>query len=126
MTVTKSTAARNAACNAVVDLIDDGTNISYGTLDVLTSDSTVISTLRCSYPAFYNAVDGTATAYQIYDNTAFIDGTASSFGFYDRNRTFVWGGDITGPGGGGTLELNSVSIPADSTVSVTEAKYKVP
>lgn len=126
--LTKSAAAKNAACDAVVDLIDIGTGLSYGTLNVYTSDSTLISSSRLSNPAFADATDGTSTANLIYDATAFVDGTAATFGFYDRDSTWVWGGDISLPSGGGVMELSSLSIPADTTVSINSSstKYIVP
>ena len=126
MSVTKSSAATNAACDAVVDLIDVGSLSPYGLMVIQTVDSTTITSHRLSNPSFSDAVDGTSQANMIYDGTALVDGTASTFGFYDRDGTFVWGGDITGPGGGGDLELTSISIPVDSTVSITSARYIVP
>lgn len=126
MALRKTAGTKNAACNAVVDRIDDGTSNPYGSLSISTSDSTVITALRLSNPAFADATDGTATANYIYDNTAFVDGTASLFDFYNRDGTQIWGGSVTGPGGGGELEISSVSIPADTTVSISTAKYIVP
>jgi len=125
MSVLKSTVAKNAACNAVVDLIDTGSLRPYGTLNILTADSTVLSALRLTNPSFSNAVDGTATASTIYDNTSFIDGTAAFFGFYNRDSTYIWGGNITTVGGGGIMELNALSIPQDATFSITSVKYIV-
>lgn len=127
MALNKSTVAKNAACDAIVDLIDEGTSSPYGTLNVYTSDSTLITSIRLSNPSFSNSVDGTATANFIYDATALVDGTASSFGFYNRDSTFVWGGDITLPGDGGVMELSSLSIPVDTTVSIASpVRYIVP
>lgn len=127
MSLQKSTDAKNAACNGVVDLIDDGTSSPFGTLNIYTSDSTLITSIQLSNPAFGNAVDGTATANFIYDATALVDGTASSFGFYNRDSTWVWGGDVTLPGNGGVMELSSLYIPADTTVSISSpVRYIVP
>lgn len=126
MNLRKSSDARNAACDAVVDMIDDGTSLAYGTLKILTYDSTVITSLQLSVPAFGDASDGTAIANTIYDNTAFIDGTAALFDFYNRDATWVWGGDVTLPGGGGVMELSSLGMPKDTTVSISSARYMVP
>ena len=123
----KSTEAKNASCNALVDLIDVGSLAPYGSLNIYNSDSTMISSLRLSNPSFNNAIDGTATANFIYDATALIDGTASSFGFYNRDASFVWGGDVTLPGNGGVMELSSLIIPKDTTVSISSpVRYIVP
>lgn len=126
MDLRKSAEAKNAACNGVVDLIDVGSGSPYGLLNIYTSDSTLITSMRLSNPAFADATDGTSTANQIFDSTAYIDGTASTFDFYNRDSTWVWGGDISLAGGGGVMELSSLSIPQDTTVSVSTAKYIVP
>jgi|GEM_PF-4358569 len=126
MAVRKSTASKNAAADAVVDRIDLGSLASYGSLKLSTFDSTVITSHRLSNPSFADAVDGTSTANLIWDATALLDATASLFDFYDRDGTWVWGGSATIADGGGELELNSISIPIDSTVSITSAKYIVP
>lgn len=126
MNLRKSSDARNASCNSVVDLIDDGTSFAYGSLQIKTYDSTVITALQLSNPAFKDASDGTAVANDIYDNTAFIDGTASLFDFYSRDGSWVWGGDISLAGNGGIMELNSLIIAKDDTVSISTAKYIVP
>ena len=66
-----SAAARNAMCNALVDLIDGGAGA--GTLKIYTAtqpagpgtaitDQTILATLTFSDPAFGNAATGTATA----------------------------------------------------------------
>lgn len=126
MAVTKSSDAQNAACDAIVDLIDGGSASPYGLLIIQTIDSTALSSHRLSNPSFGDAVDGTSSANLIYDATCQVDGTAKYFNFYDRDGTFVWGGGVTGPGGGGELELTSVSLPVDSTVSISSTQYIVP
>ncbi len=56
---TLSTAARNAAANAVVDLCDVS---GPGDLVFLTSGDVAVATLTLSNPAFGNATNGVATA----------------------------------------------------------------
>lgn len=124
--VNKTEATRNAACNAVVDRVDDGTNSPYGVLGLYTSDSTEITALRLSNPAFRDATDGTAIVNFIYDATAFVDGTAALFWFNNRDGSNVFGGTVSGPGGGGDMQLSNISIPKDSTVSITPGYYSVP
>jgi len=127
MPLNKSTEAKNAACNAIVDMIDDGSSMPYGTLRIFDSSSNLISSLRLSNPAFNDAIDGTSTVDFIYDSTAVADGTASEFGFYNRDSTWIWGGDITLPGNGGVMELSSLSIPTDTTISISSpVRYIVP
>jgi hypothetical protein len=124
--VTKSLLAKNAACNAVVDMVDTGLYLPYGQLRIYNADGTSLVSHRCSNPAFMSASDGTATANTIYDAVVTADGTAASFWFIDRDSSNVWGGAVTVAGGGGELELNSISLPLDSTNSITAAKYIVP
>lgn len=126
MGVTKSLLARNASCNATVDLIDTGTTSPYGTLRIFNSDAVVLASLRLSNPAFGNAIDGTAVANLIYDNTGIANGVPATFGFYDRDASFVWGAQVTAVGGGGELELNPLYIGDGSAVSISSARYWAP
>lgn len=126
MDLRKSSEAKNTACDGIVDLIDVGSISPYGALNIYTSDSTLITSMRLSNPAFADAIDGTSTANTIYDSTAYMDGTAATFDFYNRDSTWVWGGDVSLAGQGGILELSSLSIPKDTTVSISTARYIVP
>lgn len=126
MNIRKSSAAKNAACDAVVGLIDQGSFRAYGLLAIYTYDSTALGMLRLSNPAFADATDGTAYTNYIYDSTGIRDGTAALFNFLDRDSTFVWGGDVSLPGQGGTLELSSLGIRTDSTISISTGYYAVP
>lgn len=86
-----STACRNAACDAIVDLIDAGTGA--GTVAVRTgtpptnvadaSTGTLLGTLTFSTTAFGDASSGTATAASITSDTnADASGTAGHFRVY--------------------------------------------
>ena len=128
--VTKSTAAKNAACNAVTTLIDQTTNGSIGwssgRLQLYRSgDSLVIASLICANPCFLTANDGTAMANHINDATALLDGTATTFGFVNRDNVFVWGGTVKSDGSG-ELNLSSTSISTGTIVSVTSGRYIAP
>jgi len=128
--VTKSTAAKNAACNAVTDLIDQTSTGWFGwpsgRLQLYrSSDSSVIASLVCANPAFLPAIDGTSMANPISDATALLDGTATTFGFVNRDSTFVWGGTV-GSDGSSELNLGSNVISSGTIVSVTSGRYIVP
>lgn len=71
----KSTETQNRACNSVVDFVDEGSLYSSGQINLFNADSTLITTLSLSYPAFRDATDGTSVANTIYDATAYRDGT---------------------------------------------------
>ena len=122
----KSLLARNTACNAIVALVNTGSTLSAGQLRIYTSDSTLISYLPFSNPAFLTAVDGTSVSSPISDATALIDATASTFSVINRDSTVVWTGTVTGLTGHGDLKLNAISIPKDTTVSISQATYIVP
>lgn len=125
--ITKQMIARNASCNQIVGLLDTtGSLYSTGHLSIYTSDSTRITFHTLSNPAFGTSADGTSTAYPISDATALIDGTASTFAFENRNGSAIWKGSVTVNGHGGALQLESVSIPKDTTVAISSATYVVP
>jgi hypothetical protein len=126
MAISKDTTARNAACNAIVDLLDQGVNYTTGHLSIYNSDMTRITWHQLSNPAFGDATDGTSYANLIGDATALLDATANSFNFENRDGSSIWSGDITMVGGGGSLELDSTVIPQDTTVTIAYANYIVP
>jgi hypothetical protein len=128
--IQKDTTARNTACDAIVDLVNQGADYSTGHLSIYAgtvySDSTRLTWHRLSLPAFGSSVDGTATAYTIYDATSMLDGTASRFAFENRDGSSIWSGNVTAVGMGGSLQLESLLLPKDTTVSITSAVYIVP
>jgi hypothetical protein len=129
---TISTAARNAACNAIVDLIDAGSGA--GTLKIYTGTSpgpgnaatgTLLATLTFSDPAFGNASTGTATANAITaDSSADDDGTAGYARAEDSDGNDVI--DLTVGTSGADLNLDSTAIVTGGTVSVTSCTVTVP
>lgn len=129
-----TTAARNAAADAVVDLVDAGDTagqlrIYAGTppADVNTalSDNDLLATLTMSDPAFGAASNGVATADTITSDTSADDtGTATFFRVGSVNSgtfTPVFQGSV------GTsdadLVLSSTSITTGGTVSVSSLTY---
>ena len=130
-----STAARNAAADSVVDLLDGGAGAGYieirtGSQPATPNDAatgTLLATLTLSDPAFGTASSGTATASAITDDTsADATGTAGWFRGYTSAGTAVIDGNITATGGGGNMELNSVSIVAGGLVEVTSWTITMP
>ena len=121
----KSTHAKNVQCNAIVNLLDQGTGAPSGRLNIYDVTSSLLSSLHLSYPAFADATDGTSVAYTIYDATNFLTSTATSFSFFDRDSSFIWGGTVSSIGGGGEMQLNSTSFVVDETTSIFPAYYVV-
>lgn len=129
-----SDAAIQAAANAVVDLIDAGAGA--GTIQIrsgtrpATADTaatgTLLATLTFSDPAFGNATTaGVATASAITaDSSADNTGTASWARILDSNSNPVM--DISVGTSGAELNLDSVSIVAGGTVSVTSFTVTMP
>lgn len=124
MAVTLTTAARNAACDAIVDLIDAGTTDANGDLEIMTAGDVEVATLACSNPAFGAAATGTATAATISDDTNATGGTAALFKFQDRDNTEVFRGSVGTSGE--DLNLSSVTIGAGDTVSVSSFTATMP
>ncbi len=130
MAISIDATARTAMVDAVVDLVDAG---GTGTLEIRTGTAadpdsaptgTLLATLTFSATAFGAASDdgttATATANAITDDTsADATDTAGHFVVKSGGGNVVMTGTVTATGGGGDLELNTVSIVTGNTVSVT-------
>lgn len=118
---TLSTAGRNAACNAVVDLIDVS---SPGKLVFRTSGNTEVATLTFSATAFGSASTGVATANSITSDTSATGGTTTKATLEDGAASIV----ITATVGtsGSDINLSSTSIGASDTVSVSSLTVTMP
>lgn len=119
---TLETAARNAACDAIVDLIDGGAGA--GTLVFETSGDVEVATLTFSDPAFGNAAAGVATASSITSDTNATGGTIAQASFYDSNSAKIL--EATCGTSGAEINLSSLSIGAGDTVSVSSLTVTVP
>jgi hypothetical protein len=124
MAVTHTTLIRNALADLVVDAVDDGAGA--GRLVIMTSGDVEVATLTFSDPAFGGASGGTATASAITDDTSATGGTAALFKVEDSNSTEKFRGSVTATGGGGDIELSSVSVGAGDTVTITSFTYSAP
>lgn len=124
MTVVLTTTARNAACNAVVDLIDVGTTDANGDLVILTAADDQVALLAFSNPAFGDAATGVATANAIANDTNATGGIAAKFMFRNRNNVEVLRGDVGTSGS--DLNLSSLSIGAGDTISVSSFTVTMP
>lgn len=127
MAITLQTAARNAACDAIVDLIDGGAGA--GTMEIKSAASTTagaseVATVTFSDPAFGAASSGTATASAITDDTSATGGTASDFTVFDSNSNAIFQGAVSTSGS--DLNLSSVSIGAGDTVSISSFTVTMP
>lgn len=134
MAIRLSQAARNAAADAVVDLIDAGAGA--GTLKIYTgaqpvdgdteATGTLLVTVAFADPAFGAAAAGVATATDPAAVTAVGTGTAASFVVEDSTGANVLNGTVTATGGGGDLQLSSTSLAVGITVDITGFTYTQP
>lgn len=135
MAVRISNAARSAAADAIVDLIDGGTGV--GTLRIYTGaqpagpatapTGTLLGTLTMTDPAFGNAANGVATAATITgDTSADASGTAGWARIADSSGTAIIDMSVTVAGGGGDLQLDSVNIVAGGAINVTSLTVTMP
>lgn len=134
MAISISNQSALAACDAIVDLCDTGTppakvRIYSGTVptdaDTALGAQVLLAELTASNPMFGSAVDlnpgARATASAITDDSsADATGTAAFFRIVKGGGAVcVIQGSATATGGGGQLELNTVSIVAGALVQIT-------
>lgn len=132
MALRLSTAARNAACNGIVDLIDAGA--AAGSVKVYDGSQpgsvggaygNLLGTCPFSDPAFGNAATGVATASAITsDTSADASGTALSFTLVDSDGTVVADGSCGQ--GSGDLSFNNSVIVAGGTIAIASFTVTVP
>lgn len=136
-----SNAAAIAALNAVVDLIDGGSGaglvrIYSGTeptdADTALGAQVLLAEITLADPAFGAASDDSpgaiaaANGLPVTDTAANATGTASFFRVVDSNGNVIMQGDVTATGGGGDMEINSVSIVAGAAVRITAFNATMP
>ena len=123
MAVTLTTAARNAACNAIVDLVDAGTGDS--TLVFYASNgSTEVATLTFAATAFGAANTGVATADTIAPDTSATGGTTTIAKFLDGDGTEVL--RCTVGTSGADINLSNNVIVAGETLTISALTVTVP
>ena len=122
---TLTVAARNAAADAIVDLIDGGSG-SYGDIAFLDSSDTVLCVCNMSNPAFGSASNGTATANSISNGTVSTSGTIAKVKIRDTDDNEVMECTITVTGGGGEFEIGNLTVSSGDTISVTSFTVTMP
>ncbi len=133
MALRLATSARNAACDAIVDLLDAGAGA--GTIAIRTGaqptnvgdadGGTLLGTCTFSDPAFGAAATGVATASAITsDSVADNSGTAGHFRAKDSNAAIVFDG--TCGQGSGDLSFDNSAIVAGGIIAITAFTITVP
>lgn len=121
---TLSTKARNAACDAVVDLVDEGSGA--GKLVFRTAGDTEVATLTFSDPGFGAASTGVATASAITSDTdATGNGSAvTKATFEDSDAEVMLTATVSTSGA--DINLSSTTIGAGDTVAVSSLTVTMP
>jgi hypothetical protein len=124
MAVTHPTAIRNLLTDTTVDQID--LNTPPGKLVMQTSGGATVATLTFPNPAFGSAAAGTATANAIADDTNAVGGTIAKGELRQGGATPIVLFSVTTTGGGGDIQMNSVTVSAGQTVRVSSLTYSGP
>lgn len=124
MAITLTTAARNAACDAIVDLVDVGTTDANGDIVFMTSGSVEVATLALTDPAFGASSDGVATANTVANDTNATGGTVALFKIQNKDNTEIFRGAVTVSSG--DINLSSLVVGATDTVSMSSLTVTMP
>jgi hypothetical protein len=121
MAATLSTAARNAACDAVVDLLDAGAGA--GKLKLYTSGAVLLCTITLSDPAFGSSATGVATlAGTPLTGTASGAGTVDNATLTDSNDVVVMSGTLAAFG----ITIDNPVLAVSQQVSITSGTHTQP
>jgi len=128
MAVTHTTSVRNGLTSYVVDLCDAGSptpgKLIIRATGTVGSPGTEVATLTLSDPAFGAPATGIATAASITSDTSATGGTAATATLEDNASTIAAHCSVTATGGGGDIELSTVTIGAGATVAVSSLTYE--
>lgn len=117
------TAVRNAAVDAVVDRVDAAATA--GHVEIRTgaqpanansaASGVLLADVTLADPAFgaggaVNPGQADADVVPDVETVGVADGDAGWFRVYDGDDNTVWDGSVTATGGGGDMELNTVTI----------------
>ena len=122
-----SSAARSAACDAIVDLLDVGTGTE-SELRIATASSAVdLVSIGLGATAFGAAATGVATVTTApATGTATATGTAARFRLIDQSNTTVAQGNVGTTGTSFTLSISNTSIATNDQVQLTAMTVTVP
>ncbi len=127
MATTLSTAARDAACNAVVVLVDQGSGA--GKIRLKSAGAVVIAEVAFDDPAFGSASAGVALALSVPlagagITAAGVGTVATTFDVTDSDNNVLWSGAVGN--GSGELSLDNVTIADTQVISITSFSHTQP
>lgn len=126
MALTLSTAARNAACDAVVDLTDAGATDAGGDLVIRDSGNVELAIFVLDAPAFGAAATGTASLLGLPKTvTAAATGTADNALLRDRDNTDIITGLTVGTSGT-DVTIDNTSINSGQDVTLNSGSVTMP
>jgi hypothetical protein len=131
MAVTLEVAARNAAVNAIVDLLDAGATMTYPQLQFKTAGGTTaynngeVATLDMTdATAFGNGSSGVATAGTIASDTSATGGTTTKATLYSQAQDPILSCSVGTSGADINLSNNVIAV--GETVAITALTVTVP
>lgn len=124
MALTHAAAMRNA----IADAVDAAINSGAGTAQLKLRDAAVdLVAFDLANPAFGAAVAGVITLQGVpIAAAAAASGDADNFQILDRDGTLLVSGSVTGPGGGGDIEVVNVSIASAQACSLDSLTWTAP
>jgi hypothetical protein len=130
-----SAASANAACAAMVALLNGGKLIVYDGAQpatpatAITTQVALVTFDPLEDPAFGAPSDGPTGATATLDNPPAVPadatGTASWFRAFDDAGNAVWDGDVTNTAGAGNLKISSTAVVEDIDVSIVSLTFRM-
>lgn len=128
MTISHSTAVRNALADLIDDQVNAGVADAQGDFVIIESAGpTDLISFPLSDPAFGAAASGQITlAGTPISTTADASGTADQFEVRDKDNNKVYGGSVTATGGGGDVEIDNTSVNSGQSAELSSHSYTAP
>lgn len=120
MATTLETVARNAACNAVVDLLDGGT------IELQTAGNVEVATITMGTPAFGAAATGVATLNATTADASATGGTATKAVFKTAATAAVFTVSVGATGSGADIIFPSNVITAGEEINISSYTHTQP
>lgn len=118
-----SESARNAACRAVVELVDRGSGP--GEIRLTDAAGAVLLVVPLDSPGFGAPRDGESEALGLPRSGRGIrDGEVARFDVCDSSGAVAWSGTVTRHGGDGALTMRETRLVVGQQVSLTEIRHR--